>query len=869
MKKAKYFVLDCLKELVLSDKKLITTQNIADKADLSRGVTSLYLSQLLEEHLVMKEGTKPVYWSVSDPKDAFCKFIGYQGSLNKIIEACKTSVIYPPHGFPIMITGPSGVGKSFLASLLYEYALEKQCIEKESSFITLNCADYANNLELLSSVLFGYKKGAFTGALEDTDGLVDQADGGYLFLDEIHRLPKESQEKLFTLLDTGQFYPLGEKEKPKKVKIHFVFATTESLDHYLLQTFRRRVPMNVELPAYDKRPLSERYQLLYHSYLIEAKRMNRKIKVGTDSVTNLLFEKFEGNIGTLQNQVKISCAKAYNQQKDAETIVISNKHSLDSYIEIDPSKAFDAPFMLPTESYASNCLTFARSIEENEQSMVHFSDQQFEIQKMIRMMKENISQVYLDSGYLNLTLSKMNQYLTNIIQQKYGVKIGWDDKSLQDLAIIYQFFLELPNTFQTSAFRLGKRVQQKYPRSYDLFYPFVAYIFKETQVTKEFISWLTGITVYTLPSNDCKKIESIDFVCILVSHGASMATSIQEVVNNLCGNYLFEAFDMPIDTSMKEISTEINSYLQRIGKKNSGVILLFDMGSLSEMYKEIKPSIESDLLVINNLTTAIALDVGLEVQQNYSFKKIAQKAEGYSQLTKAQYYEGISQNKNIIVSCMSGVGLSEEIKRIMQKSLKKETEIITMDYKDLKYLLETQEDDYFDKTKFILTTTDLQQTGQTTVLNIYDIMEKKGAEELQQLLLENGENTASIKEMMEDMLQFFTIEGISNRLQFLNPQIVIKEVQTIIDKYEQYYQWAFDGKIKLNLYMHIALMIERMLISPRKLAPLPKADQPLHPEKAEFFSVSKNIFHGIELKYNLIIDDYELSLMYELLKSRI
>ena len=68
---------------------------------------------------------------------------------------------------------------------------------KKAPFVVLNCADYANNPELLSATLLGYKKGSFTGADSDKTGLLQEADGGYLFLDEVHRLSFENQEKLF------------------------------------------------------------------------------------------------------------------------------------------------------------------------------------------------------------------------------------------------------------------------------------------------------------------------------------------------------------------------------------------------------------------------------------------------------------------------------------------------------------------------------------------------------------------------------------------------------------------------------------------------------------------------------------------------
>ena len=77
--------------------------------------------------------------------------------------------------------------------------------------VVLNCADYANNPELLSAALLGYKKGSFTGADTDKEGLLQEADGGYLFLDEVHRLSYENQENLFVFMDTGRYRPLGDK----------------------------------------------------------------------------------------------------------------------------------------------------------------------------------------------------------------------------------------------------------------------------------------------------------------------------------------------------------------------------------------------------------------------------------------------------------------------------------------------------------------------------------------------------------------------------------------------------------------------------------------------------------------------------------
>ena len=94
--------------------------------------------------------------------------------------------------------------------------------------MVFNCADYANNPELLSSILFGHTRGAFTGAEKEKSGLLALADNGVLFLDEVHRLSHENQEKLFQFMDTGRFRPVGEEAEMVQANVRLLFATTGS-----------------------------------------------------------------------------------------------------------------------------------------------------------------------------------------------------------------------------------------------------------------------------------------------------------------------------------------------------------------------------------------------------------------------------------------------------------------------------------------------------------------------------------------------------------------------------------------------------------------------------------------------------------------
>ena len=162
-----------------------------------------------------------------DPTGSFSRLVGSRESLRPNIDQARAAILYPPSGLHCLITGQTGVGKSHFAEAMYDFAVEQGVIARDAAFVIYNCANYFENPQLLLSQLFGYKKGAFTGADRDTPGVVDQADGGILFLDEAHRLSPEGQEKMFLLIDKGIYQRLGETKEYHHARLRIIAATTE------------------------------------------------------------------------------------------------------------------------------------------------------------------------------------------------------------------------------------------------------------------------------------------------------------------------------------------------------------------------------------------------------------------------------------------------------------------------------------------------------------------------------------------------------------------------------------------------------------------------------------------------------------------
>jgi two-component system, NtrC family, response regulator AtoC len=229
----------------------------------------------------------------------FSGIIAKSPVMKNAIEMATKVARYPS---PVLITGESGTGKELIARLIHD-----QSDRAGQAFIALNCGAIPENL--LESELFGYVRGAFTGADRDKPGLFEAATGGTLFLDEIGEMPATLQVKLLRVLQDGQVRRLGES-KSRQVDARIVAATNRNLEDEIRSgNFRKDLFFRIAVVPIHLPPLRQRTEEipLLAKHFID--KYNRSLGLAIegiepDAMKALLGYSFTGNVRELENVIE-------------------------------------------------------------------------------------------------------------------------------------------------------------------------------------------------------------------------------------------------------------------------------------------------------------------------------------------------------------------------------------------------------------------------------------------------------------------------------------------------------------------------------------------------------------------------------------
>lgn len=222
--------------------------------------------------------------------------------VSKLMENVRTLVErIAPTDVRVLVTGPSGTGKEVISRVLHQLSRRRQ-----GPFVSVHCG--AIPADLLESELFGYVKGAFTGADKDRQGLLAMADGGTLFLDEIGEMPLPMQVKMLRVLQEGTFYPVGGREQ-KHIDVRVVSATNASLTELVRQgRFREDLFYRIKGITIETSALSERREdiplLVQHFLALMTQQQGQTLQLAPSALQWFLQRDWPGNVRELRNTLE-------------------------------------------------------------------------------------------------------------------------------------------------------------------------------------------------------------------------------------------------------------------------------------------------------------------------------------------------------------------------------------------------------------------------------------------------------------------------------------------------------------------------------------------------------------------------------------
>ncbi len=260
---------------------------------------------------------------ISD-KYSFDSIIGKSRGLEQVIDLAKR---VSKTDSTVLLTGETGTGKEVFAQAIHE---NSHRVGK--SFVALNCSTFSR--EILESELFGHKQGAFTGALKDKKGFIEEANGGTLFLDEIGEMPIELQAKLLRVLETSEYIQIGDTT-PRKSDFRLIAATnrdlkTESEEHrFRLDLYFRLNILEIKIP-----PLRERIKdiaPLTHYFVkqFSVKTNKQSLSVDSEFLHKLETYHWPGNVRELKNVIERSVILVDGETLTQDVLPYEMQHQTD------------------------------------------------------------------------------------------------------------------------------------------------------------------------------------------------------------------------------------------------------------------------------------------------------------------------------------------------------------------------------------------------------------------------------------------------------------------------------------------------------------------------------------------------------------
>ena len=870
----------------LAEREGLDAQEIADALGILRNNVSKELNELVRLEKVVKFGGRPVHYfsrealeqlygvvlpagpvvyeSFDDCKrslavekkevEPFDALIGAHRSLKRQVEQAKAAILYPPDGLHTLIVGQTGVGKTLFAHLMFAYGKTMGRFADDAPFVTFNCADYYNNPQLLLSHVFGHIKGAFTGADQAKAGLVEEADGGVLFLDEIHRLPPEGQEMIFYFMDTGTYNRLGETTRSRKAKVLIIGATTEDPKSALTKTFVRRIPNIIAIPTLASRSLGEKLDIIKMLFTDEAQRVKKPIRISVEAVKSLIGSIGTGNVGQLKSNIKLLCAQAFLNGIDNP-----------EYIEVDfrmlPQAVKNGLLTLSANRQALTELTKYLAeplvVEPPGRRRLRTGDsaqdqQAFNLYRVVEDKVELLKGEGISDDLIKqIVATDVNVYIRQLYDKRDSIALSTRDRLLKIVDEPLVDFSEQISLFVQK--RLNRSYRDRFLYAFSLHLSAFLKRLKDKEVIpySEIAGAIEQDSLYyqvaleiktriehhyhvTVPPTEVEYIALLlesaedddleEKVIILVAmHGASTASSMVEVAQKLFNTQDTNLIpiDMPLDKDPQKIAKDVITMLRGMNCRQ-GVLILADMGSLVTLGAEIREKLQIPVRTLDMVSTPLILEamrkadiVGMDLESIYESLRSFRGYEAVDSEDVPMERTEDGRQEAVVTICSTGKGAAVKLKSLVEDVLKgtgKNIAVLPVGFVQLEDHIRELENTYAVRAAIGMKKPELPVpfipieefvggSGEQRLLELLRASVSAAGHTLAAQRVEEGQKSIVVRRLCEESLTKF--------LTYLNPSKIMDSLMEFDRIVEQEVGKSFSNPIRIRIIVHCGCALER------------------------------------------------------------
>lgn len=872
-----------------SDLTPFTTHTAADEIKISRNLASSYLNDLVKEGVLVKAGGRPVYFfhkktlekkyrlqleknEFDYPEDLWEilservegrdeeNVIGFSAALNYCVTQCKSAVKYPGSGVPVLIWGEAGTGKSYLADYLYHYAEENGSIRAGAPYRALECNETDGESERDVLKLFG-------GGSGKREGVLKEAAGGILFIDNIDCLSRRAQENLARYLEERT-----SKAEEREAKL--ILATRKNPSLVLQESLISQIPVISFLPPLRERSVLEKRLLLAHFFEKEEKHLGHSILISGNVYRILMKYPFEGNLTQLKSCIRVICANAFLQTDEPEALEVKSYHLPDELISsLEPEEEAGADYgKIPVSTLAlqeedNYLLPFLKRVlgiyEEYVRNEISQNDL---MRKGSEWLNEFYDFIIYEKKYSNMkirALAEITGKVLSRVSDKHGIFLP---ANCEFVLARLLYVMTGENTSLLKWLRKKEELIKGFLVLLGEEYPAEAFMAKEMKRSLEEVLdvELEDINLIFLILNVKfynRKSAGINHTGIVAAHGYSTASSIADAVNKLIGKRVLDAFDMPLATDVDDIIVKIKEGLSE-GRFADNLILLVDMGTLEELGTIISECSSAHIGIINNISTKTALSVGEGIANGEKTEEILRRT---CEETKIEYrlYDNVRKDAAILLTSESGTPMTGRVLQIFKDSFPKnpKVKLIAVDcsgglHMELEAMCARYE---------ILFVSGTMDPGLPDIpyIGLEDIITSDSMEDMNRLL-KRYLSREELKNFDEKLVKNFTLQNVLQYLTILDADKLLSYIKIAVDRLQNRMDCHFSIKTIIGIYIHVCCLMERLVTK------TPITDyvdlEYFAREQQEFIRLLTESFQELTAQYNVKLPISEIAYLYDYVK---